>query len=127
MNKVILMGRLTKDPEIRTTQSGISVASFMIAIDRKYKNADGTRETDFIPCVAWRQTGEFISKYFSKGNRILVSGAIQPRTYETNQGEKRYITEVIVEEGHFCDSKSSGGGNKPDTYEEETTLPFDMS
>ena len=130
MNKAILMGRLTKDPEIRTTQSGISVSSFTIAVDRKYKNADGSRETDFIPCVAWRQTGEFIHKYFYKGNRIIVEGEIQPSSWTDNDGQKRYKTEVIVDQAYFCEnlnSREEQGGRKSYIQEEETQLPFDMS
>ena len=79
MNRAILMGRLTKDPETRSTQNGHSVTNFTIAVDRKYKDANGERQTDFIPCVAWRQTADFIYRYFHKGERILVEGSIQPR------------------------------------------------
>lgn len=152
MNKAILMGRLTKDPELRTTQSNISVCSFTLACDRRYKNADGTRSTDFIPCVAWRQQAEFATRYFHKGDRMLVMGTIQPRSWEDQQtGQRRYITEVIVDEIYFCESKRSsgegqydqGGGNTyrsgssqsggsggkgflPDPDEDEHGLPFDM-
>lgn len=153
MNKAILMGRLTKDPEIRTTQSNISMASFTLACDRRYKSADGTRQTDFIPCVAWRQTADFAHRYFHKGDRMLVEGTIQPRSWEDQEGQRRYITEVIVDQIYFCESKrsddrqgqnndydsysnnyssgpakSSGGdGFLPDPDEDETALPFDMT
>ncbi len=115
MNKAILMGRLTKDPEKKTTQNNISVCSFTVACDRRYKNANGQKETDFIPCVAWRGTADFISQYFKKGQRILVSGTIQPRSWDDpNGGGRRYITEVVCDEAHFVESRgadSNGGGN----------------
>lgn len=105
MNKAILMGRLTKDPELRTTQNNISVCSFTLAIDRRFKNQQGERETDFIPVVAWRQTAEFAARYFSKGSRMALVGSIQPRSWEDENGERRYITEVIADEIYFADSR----------------------
>ena len=105
MNRVILMGRLVRDVEQRTTQSGLSTCSFTVAVDRKYKGADGQKQTDFINCVAWRQTAEFICKYFSKGNRILLNGSIQTRTWDDQDGKKHYATEVLVEDVEFCESK----------------------
>lgn len=142
MNKAILMGRLTRDPELKKTANDISVCTFSLAIDRNYKNKDGERQTDFIPVVVWRQQVEFVSKYFSKGQRMLVVGSIQPRSYEDQVGQKRYITEVIAEEVYFADSKHESNSygylsdaaapEQPDAqqelegYEGDTGLPFDM-
>ena len=106
MNKVVLVGRLTKDVELRTTPQGVSVCSFSIAVNRRFKNANGEYEADFINCVAWRQTAEFLSKYFSKGRMVGISGSIQTRSWEKD-GERRYATEVLAEEAYFVDSKSS--------------------
>ncbi|MDI9490645.1 MAG: single-stranded DNA-binding protein [Clostridiaceae bacterium] len=111
MNKAILMGRLTKDPELRTTQNNVSVCSFTLAIDRRFKNQHGERETDFIPIVAWRQTAEFAARYFSKGSRMALVGSIQPRSWEDEKGERRYITEVIADEIYFADSKRQSDDN----------------
>lgn len=105
MNKVVLVGRLTKDVELRTTPQGVSVCSFSIAVNRRFKNANGEYEADFINCVAWRQTAEFLSKYFSKGRMVGISGSIQTRSWEKD-GERRYATEVLAEEAYFVDSKS---------------------
>ena len=104
MNKVILLGRLTRDPELKTTQSGISVCQFSIAVDRKYKS-EGQPQADFINCQAWRKTAEIICNYFSKGSRIALVGQIQTRTYDDKDGKKVYVTEVIVDEVEFCESK----------------------
>lgn len=112
MNKVILMGRLTKDPELRQSQNGISVARFTIAVNRRFAK-DGQQQADFINCIAWRKTGEFIAKYFEKGSMIAVTGSIQTRTWDGNDGKKQYATEVIVNEAYFTGSKSenSTGSN----------------
>lgn len=110
MNKVMLMGRLTRDPELRQTPNGVAVASFTIAVDRRFKSASGERETDFIPCTTWRQQAEFVSRYFKQGNRILVVGALQVRPYEKN-GEKRSYTEVVVDEVYFTESKGVSSQN----------------
>ncbi|MEG0785401.1 MAG: single-stranded DNA-binding protein, partial [Christensenella sp.] len=98
MNKAILVGNLTRDPERRTTSSDVSVTSFTIAVSRRYKDASGNYPADFISCVAWRQTAEFIAKYFVKGSRIGVVGSIQTRNYDDKNGVKRYVTEVNVDE-----------------------------
>lgn len=117
LNKVIAMGRLAADAELKSTGSGVSVCSFSIACDRDFKAQDGTRETDWLDCVAWRGTAEFISKYFSKGRMIVVDGRLQTRTYEDKQGNKRKATELVVENAYFGDSKTAGsnettyGGN----------------
>jgi single-strand DNA-binding protein len=125
MNKAILMGRLTRDPEMRTTTSQIPVCTFTVAIDRRFKNASGEREADFINCVAWRQQAEFISKFFSKGNKIAVIGSIQTRNWDDNDGNKRTATEVIIDEAHFVESKS-GGDTHYKAPEGEPSLPFDL-
>ena len=99
-NKVILIGNMTADPEIKTTTSGVSVCSFSIAINRKFRK-EGESECDFINIVAWRQQAEFVSKYFKKGNPILICGQLQTRNYTDNQGQKRYVTEVVADEVSF--------------------------
>ncbi len=112
LNRVILMGRLVADPELRQTTSGVSVATFRLAIDRNYQAKGSTeRQTDFISCVAWRQTAEFISRYFSKGRMIALEGSLQSRNYEDKTGVKRTAYEVIVDQAYFADSKPSGGQN----------------
>ncbi|NCC82709.1 MAG: single-stranded DNA-binding protein [Clostridia bacterium] len=108
MNKAILMGRLTQDPELKSTNNGISVCTFSIAVDRRFKNASGEREADFIPIVTWRQTAEFVAKYFHKGSRIALVGSIQVRSWQDKEGGKRYTTEVVADECYFADSKASG-------------------
>lgn len=109
MNKVILVGRLTKDPELRATTSGVSVCSFTVACDRRYVKQGEERKADFINCIAWRQAGESIAKYFAKGNRIALEGSIQTRTWQDNEGKNRYATEVVVDQWEFAQSKSEGG------------------
>ena len=108
LNKVILGGRLTADVELKQTQSGISVCQFSLAVNRKYSK-EGEQQTDFINCVAWRNTAEFISKYFRKGSSLCIVGSIQTRTWTDQNNQKRYATEVIVDEALFVDSKSDGG------------------
>ena len=98
MNKISLMGRLTATPELKQTQSGNSVVSFCVAVDRRFQGQDGKRETDFINCVAWRKTAEFIAKYFGKGRMIAINGAIQTRKYTDRDGKDRMATEVIGDE-----------------------------
>lgn len=109
MNKALLLGRIVRDPELRHTQNGTAVVSFTLAVDRRFKNASGERAADFIPCVAWRSTADFVSKYFGQGVRMAVVGSIQPRSWEDDNGNKRYTTEVIVDEVYFADSKKSDG------------------
>lgn len=110
LNKVILGGRLTADPELKTTPSGVSVVTFTVAVNRRFAK-DG--ETDFINCVAWRQTAEFVSKYFSKGSSISVVGSIQVRSWTDNNGQKRYATEVIADEAYFVDGKNDSAASAP--------------
>ena len=107
LNKVILIGRFTRDPELRSTPQGTSTCSFSLAVDRNYQSAGCERHTDFINCVAWRQTAEFISKYFQKGNLICVEGSIQTRSWKDNDGNNRYATDVVVDRTYFVESKKS--------------------
>lgn len=110
LNRAVLMGRLTADPELRQTPNGISVLSFSIAVDRTYGGKNGERQTDFINLVAWRQTAEFISRYFSKGQMIAVDGSIQTRNYTDKQGNNRTAFEVVIDNASFCGSKAESGG-----------------
>ena len=122
LNKVVLAGRMTADPELKQTPSGVSVLSFTIAVNRSYvsKNSDqGERQADFINVVAWRNTAEFISKYFRKGSAICVSGSIQTRSWQDQQGQRRYATEVVADEAMFVESRSestSQSSYTPDAY-----------
>ena len=113
LNHITIMGRLTRDPELRRTGSGIAVASFTLAVDRDFSPKDGgERETDFIDCVAWRQTGEFVSKYFTKGSMIVVSGRLQIRSWTDKEGNKRRTAEVVADNCYFGESKrNDNGGN----------------
>jgi single-strand DNA-binding protein len=104
MNKVQLVGRICKDLEIKNTSNMTKYCTFTVAVDRRFKDADGKRQADFINCVAWKQTAEFIFKYFNKGSRIGIVGSIQTRNYEDNNGRKVFITEVIVDEAEFVES-----------------------
>ena len=116
LNKVILGGRLTSDPELKTTNSGTAVVSFSIAVNRRYQKA-GEQKADFINVVAWKQTAEFVSKYFKKGSSICIVGSLQTRSWTDQSGQKRYATEVIADEANFVDSKAeTGGGNAGNTY-----------
>lgn len=108
MNKVILVGRLTKDPEMRTTTSGVAVTSFTVAVNRPYSDQSGERQTDFINCVIWRKQAENVAKYCNKGSLVAVEGRIQTRSYDHQDGTKRYVTEVICDNVTFLSSKNSG-------------------
>lgn len=108
MNKVILVGRLTKDPELKLTANQTQFCQFTVAVDRRFKDANGQRQADFISCLAWKQTAVFIQKYFKKGSRIGLVGSIQTRSYDDQNGQKHFVTEVIVEEVEFVESKSEG-------------------
>ena len=103
MNKVIIVGRITKDPEAKTTTNQAQVCSFTVAVDRKFKDKDGNRQADFINCVAWQKTAAFIQKYFKKGSRIGLTGSLQVRSYDKD-GQKVYITEVVVDEAEFVEN-----------------------
>ena len=111
MNKVILMGRLTRDPEVRYTQTNNTlVASFSLAVNRRFARQGEERSADFINIVAWNKTGEFCSKYFKKGQQVAVIGRLQTRTWDDDNGQKHYVTEVVPEEVYFADSKRDGNG-----------------
>lgn len=105
-NKVILIGNLVADPELKQTASGIPVTNFTIAISRRFQNKDGQQETDFINVVCWRQTAEFVKRYFTKGKSILVCGSLQSRTWTDNNNQKRYVVEVVADEVSFVERKS---------------------
>ncbi len=124
MNKVILMGRLTRDPEVRYTQTNNTlVASFSLAVNRRFTREGDTQTADFINISAWAKTGEFVSKYFKKGQQVAVVGRIQTRSWEDQQGQKRYATDVVAEEVYFADSKrsDSDSNNFEDTFGAEST------
>ncbi len=109
LNHITIMGRLTRDPELRRTSSGTAVTSFTVAVDRDFSGKDSTeKETDFIDCVAWRQTGEFVAKYFAKGRMAVVSGRLQIRSWTDKDGNKRRTAEVVADNVYFGDSKSDG-------------------
>ena len=142
LNKIILMGRLTRDPELRSTDSGIAVTSFSIAVDRDFKSQSGEKETDFIDIVAWRNTADFVSKYFTKGRMAVVEGRLQIRSWTDKDGNNRRSAEVVADHVYFGDSKkedtsgASGGyqvAGRPvdvrpdgefDEIEDDGTLPF---
>ena len=130
LNKIILMGRLTRDPELRQTQNGTKVAAFSLAVDRDYAAQSGERETDFIDCVAWRGTAEFAAKYFTKGQMAAVEGRLQVRDWTDKDGNKRRSYEVIADSLYFAGSKRQGGAQtEPGTFsevpeEEDGELPF---
>ena len=110
LNSVIIMGRLTADPELRTTPNGLSVTSFTVAVDRNYKSGD-EKQTDFISVVAWRGTADFVTRFFKKGQMIAVQGSLQVRNYEDKNGNKRTAYEVVADNVSFCGSKNEGGNN----------------
>ena len=123
LNKVVLCGRLTADPELKQTGSGIAVVTFTLAVNRRFQSrstdAAAAQQADFITVVAWRQTAEFISKYFKKGSALCVTGSLQTRSWQDQQGNRRYATEVVVDEAMFVDSRNEGGASAsytPDAY-----------
>ena len=129
MNKVILIGRLAADPEIRTTQSGTAVAQYRLAVDRRRKQ-NGQQQADFFNCIAWDKGAEFVSKHLTKGTKIGIEGHLQSRSYDAQDGSKRYVTEVVVESHEFCGSKPSdstpaqAASNGGFTEVEDDELPF---
>ena len=110
MNKVILIGNLANDPEARTTQSGISQSTFRVAVQRRFANAQGVREADFFTIIAWRQTADFCNRYLTKGRKVAVEGSIQTRSYDAQDGSKRYVTEIIAENVEALGSRNEEGG-----------------
>lgn len=127
MNKAIIMGRLTADPELRQTQSGISSCRFTVAVNRRFKNDKGEYEADFISCQAWRQTADFITKYFHKGSMICVEGTLRTGSYQdkNHSDVTHYTTDVLVENAEFCGSKNDGGQSQPAAKkaQSDTTAP----
>ena len=111
LNKIIIMGRLVRDPELRRTQGGTAVTSFRLAVDRDYKADDGSRQADFFDVVAWRSTAEFVSKYFTKGRMAVVSGRLQIRNWTDKEGNKRRSAEVVADNVYFGDSKRDGNAD----------------
>ena len=109
INNVVLMGRLVATPELRNTQTGVAVTSFTIAVERSFARAGEQRQADFIDCVAWRNTAEFISRYFQNGSTIAITGSIQTRMYDDKNGNKRKATEIVVDQASFCGSKAETG------------------
>lgn len=120
MNKVILIGNLTRDPEAFTTQNGISRSTFTVAVQRRYANAQGVREADFIPVVAWRQDADFCNRYLTKGSKVAVEGSMQVRSYDAQDGSKRYVTEVIADR---VESVGSRGDGQPRSMDNGPTPP----
>ena len=131
LNRAILMGRITKSPELKTTPNGVSVIQISIAVDRDYTPKGQEKQTDFINVVAWRGTAEFIEKHFEKGQLIALTGSIQTRSYTDNQGNKRSVTEVIADQVYFCGGKNDNKKEKPSLDEndfeeisDDSDLPF---
>ena len=129
LNHIVIMGRLGKDPELRRTQSGVAVATFNVAVDRDFKDkATGQRATDWITCVAWRSTAEFVEKYFAKGSQVLVAGRLQMRDWTDKDGNKRISAEVQAENVYFAGAKTEGGQRELPEFEvmdnDDTDLPF---
>lgn len=131
LNKIVVMGRFTADTELRSTQGGKNVTSFTLAVDRDFKGQDGARKTDFINCVAWNGTADFVTRYFHKGSMAIVSGRLQTRKYETQDGQKRTATEIVAENVYFGESKrdtaeSDASPSLPSEFnaEEDDDLPF---
>lgn len=117
LNRITVIGRLTKDPELRSTSNGVAVATFTIAVDRQYKNQNGEKETDFIPIVVWRGLAETCSKYLSKGNMVAIDGRLQIRNYENDKGERRTIAEIVAENAQFLTPKTN-------TWEDSNSASF---
>ena len=135
MNKVFLIGNLTKDPELSTTTSGVSVARFSIAVSRRYTNAEGERETDFLNIVAWRGLADTCHRYLRKGSKVAVTGSIQVRNYDAQDGSKRFVTEIVADEVEFVGAKPQGSDGEVEKTEkvedvtklqpvDDDTLPF---
>ena len=137
LNKAIIMGRLTKEPEKRSTQNGTSVTTFTVAVDRSFKTKDSEKQTDFINCVAWRQTADFVAQHFAKGQMIAVVGSIQTRSYADRDGKNRTVTEIIADEVSFTGEKKEAaqttqpqenyyrpGRIQDIEYDEDSDLPF---
>ncbi len=127
LNRAIIMGRLTADPELRRTASDLSVTTFTLAVDRRYTKPGAERQADFIDVVAWRQTADFVCKYFKKGNMMAVEGQIQTRSYTDSQGVKRKAFEIVADNISFCESKGSSSGNTGRTIDDTQAPPMPVS
>ncbi len=129
MNKIILIGRLTKDPELRYTPNGAAVASFTLAVDRRFSNQSGEKETDFIPIVVWNKAAENCAKYISKGRQVAVEGRLQIRSYDGNDGQRRWVTEVIADNVEFLSNSQgqNGGGGQAPRAQSQSNGGFDNS
>ena len=127
MNKVFLIGRLTRNPELRYTGSNIPVATFSLAVNRNFSNAQGEREADFINIVVWRKQAENVSKYLTQGSQIAIDGRIQTRSYDDNEGKKRYVTEVVADNVEFLGTKSGNSGASSDMSTPSEPTPYDFS
>ena len=125
MNKCILIGNLTKDPELTTTSNGVAVCRFSIAVSRRYANSDGERETDFLNIVVWRNLGENCHKFLKKGSKVGVVGNIQSRSYDATDGSKRYVTEIVAEEVEFLSTKTADDQPKSSSEEVSKLQPID--
>ena len=129
MNKAFIIGNLTKAPELKTTQSGVSVCNFTVAVSRAYKDQNGERQTDFLPVIVWRGLAENCAKYLDKGRKVAVVGEIQTRSYDAQDGTKRYVTEIVASDVEFLTAQSTGGnapnnGNNTFNDFEEAEEPF---
>lgn len=123
MNRVVLVGRLTKDPELRYTPAGVAVATFTLAVNRPFKNGQGEQEADFIQCVVWRKPAENVANFLKKGSLAGVDGRVQTRNYEGNDGKRVYVTEIVAESVQFLESKQNGaGGSTPNNNQNEAKL-----
>ncbi|EAA0378019.1 TPA: single-stranded DNA-binding protein, partial [Listeria monocytogenes] len=122
MNRVVLVGRLTKDPELRYTPAGVAVATFTLAVNRPFKNGQGEQEADFIQCVVWRKPAENVANFLKKGSLAGVDGRVQTRNYEGNDGKRVYVTEIVAESVQFLESKQNGaGGSTPNNNQNEAS------
>ncbi len=127
MNKVFLIGRLTRDPELRYTSNNIPSATFSIAVNRNFANQNGEREADFINIVVWRKQAENVKNYIGKGSQVAIDGRIQTRSYDGEDGKKRYVTEVVADNVQFLDSKSSGQSYTSGSNSTDSTSPYDFN
>lgn len=123
LNIAVIMGRLTAEPELRTTSTGVSLCRFSVAVDRRFSSG-GERQTDFIRCIAWRQTAEFISRYFHKGSMIAINGSIQQNQYTDKDGNKRESFEIVVDNANFCGSKAESGTSGGYNSEQQSPASF---
>ena len=126
MNKVFLIGRLTRDPELRYTGSNTPVASFTLAVNRTFTNQAGEREADFINIVVWRKQAENVKNYLSQGSQVAVDGRIQTRSYDDNNGQKRYVTEVVADNVEFLGTKGSNSGSNNNGFTPQEPTPYDF-